>query len=120
MLKLPDAEETALLVARLFNKSGQKRARLSEQTIRRLSRRRCLRHVFIRMLEDHLNDLGLVLVQLDRGGYGLIPAANLEGAPTITVKKYMRDELPKWRKPGGFGKLRAELVQDAALEDEDE
>ncbi|MDV2990006.1 MAG: hypothetical protein P3T54_07660 [Dehalogenimonas sp.] len=87
------AEETALLLYQLLENSNQKRGRVSEATIRRLSGRTLLRNKFLEDLKGCLEDIGLILIELHRGGFGLMRASLLEGAPAITAKKYMKDEL---------------------------
>ncbi len=115
------AEETALLIALLLKRSNQKRARISIPTIRRLAKRRHIRGAFIEMLTLHLGDLGVVLVELDRGGYGLIPSDILNGAPAITAKKYLKDELADLRKGFiSFESIKNELEGESDFDDEDE
>ena len=91
-------ERTAVLVATLLKRSGQRRARISENTIRVLSKRRTLRDSFKERLRAELDDIGIHLVQLGRGGFGIIPIDALDGAPAITAKKYMADELGNSKK----------------------
>lgn len=113
-------EETALLTALLLKRSKLKRARISGATIRKLSRRSQLRRVFVGRFEEHLDDLGLVLVELERGGFGIMTSGGLEGAPAITAKKYLKDDLERLR--GGettFENIRVELADDMPLEEED-
>ena len=114
-------EEAALLIALLFKRAGQKRARISNATIRRLSRRSRIRGAFIDMLVPHLDDLGITMVELDRGGYGLIPSTALDGAPAITAKKHLPDEL-KQLKQGklDFDEVRAEVEEEGGAEENDD
>jgi hypothetical protein len=63
-----------------LKRSGQGRARLSENTIRVLSKRRTLRDAFKERLRAELDDIGLRLVQLERGSFGIIPINALDGA----------------------------------------
>lgn len=108
-------EETALLLYRLLENSGQKRARVSEATIRLLSARRFLRTPFREDLKNQLEDVGLILGELQRGGYGLMRASLLEGAPAITAKRYMKDELAQMkngaRRGDLFEKIRAQAEE---------
>jgi hypothetical protein len=116
-------EQTAVLVALLLKRSGQKRARLSENTVRVLSRRRTLRDAFKDRLRAELDDIGLHLVQLERGGFGIIPITALDGAVAITAKKYLADDLKKLKKSDDdsfFEKLRREVDDDADEGDEGE
>jgi len=108
-------ERTAILVAALLRRSGQRRARISENTIRVLSKRRTLRDAFKERLRAELDDIGIHLVQLERGGFGVIPINALDGAPAITAKKYLADELKKLKKGDDdalFEKLRNEVDED--------
>lgn len=91
MRRTPD--ETAVLVALLLNRSEQKRARVSEKTIRTLAKRKRLRISFLTMLREHLEDYSLVMIELDDGSWGLMPSRGLQGAPTITAKKFLTDAL---------------------------
>jgi hypothetical protein len=117
-------ERTAVLVAALLKRSGQRRARISESTIRVLSKRKTLRDAFKERLRSELDDLGIHLVQLERGGFGVIPIRALNGAPAITAKRYLGDELKKLRKESDddalFGKLRDEVDEDADEGDEND
>ncbi len=110
-------EETALLIALLFTRSKQKRARVSISTVRHLSNRRAIRSTFLNRVDDCLDDFGLILIELERGGYGLIASSILEGAPAITAKKYLQDYL---RGKVDFDAIREEVAQGAGLEDDDE
>jgi hypothetical protein len=113
------AEESAILVAILLRRSGLKRARLSEKTIRRLSGRRHLRRAFVDMLDAHLADLGILLTELERGGFGLMPSASLSGATAITAKKYLATDLEKLsRNESHWVELRAELEADLSSDEE--
>ena len=109
-------EHAALLVAALLKRSGQRRARVSESTIRLLSKRRTLRDAFKDRLRAELDDIGIHLVQLERGGFGIIPIDALDGAPAITAKKYLADELKKLKRGDDdafFRQLRREIDEDA-------
>jgi len=115
------AEETALLIALLLKRSEQKRARVSVATIRRLSKRKHIRGAFIDMLRGQLDSLGVILVELDRGGYGLIPSNVLDGAPAITAKKYLSEDLKQIaRNEKSFDGIREELDDDLGLDEDDD
>ncbi|MBI2218587.1 MAG: hypothetical protein HYU51_14960 [Candidatus Rokubacteria bacterium] len=107
------AEETAILTALLLKRANEKRARVSTKTIRRLSQRRTIRRAFLDMLEQHLDDLGVILIELDRGGYGLIAASTLDGARAVTAKKFLSKELSALRdKAINFDRLRLEVEEE--------
>jgi hypothetical protein len=115
---IPTAEETALLITQTMRRSGLKRARISEKTIKLLSKRTHLRSAFLELLKGHLEDIGLLLVEIDTGGYGLIYYSTLNGAQPITAKKYY----PKSeRRNVNFALLKQEIYEntDDSL-DEDE
>lgn len=107
-------QETAILLAVLFRRSGLARVRVSETTIRLLSDRRLLKSSFIADVNDRLADYGIYLIELDTGGYALISAKSLEGAKTATVKRLMPDELDDIRDglPLDFKKLDKEASDD--------
>lgn len=112
-------QETALLVATLLNRAKKKRARISEKTIRFLSQRKTLRDAFKQELRDELDDLGIHLVQLNRGGFTAIAISALEGAEAIKAVHYMPDileELKSGSVERVFKKIRAEV--EAGEEDE--
>ncbi|MDO9215199.1 MAG: hypothetical protein Q8Q54_16230 [Methylococcales bacterium] len=90
--------QTAILIALLFKRSEKSRARISKLTIKNLSKRKLLRSVFIEMLTDELDSLGIIFIELERDGFGLISASALNGAPAITAKKFLIDDLKKLRR----------------------
>lgn len=115
------AEETAILVALLQKRADVKRARISEKTIRVLSKRRTLRTVFLETLGKELDDLGIHMVELERGGFGIIPVSALDGAPAILAKRYLTEDLKKLkRNEEAFARFRAEIEQDTEESDESE
>jgi hypothetical protein len=84
--------EIALLLAVIFQRSGEKRARISDKTLKLLGCRSKLRSAFIQNLMIELEDYALVLIELDAGGYGLIPSKSLEAAKTITAKSWLSED----------------------------
>ncbi|MES2130430.1 MAG: hypothetical protein V4463_24425 [Pseudomonadota bacterium] len=88
----PSAKQVALLTAVLLKRSDKTRARVSEKTIKNLAGRTTLRTAFVADLRKWLEDFGVLLVQLDRGGFALTSIASLEGAPTILSKNYVLEE----------------------------
>lgn len=89
------SNDSALLIALLFKRSGKTRARLSTATVKRLSKRKHLRVAFIEKLVQDLDDLGIIFLEVERGGYGVISSSALNGAPAITAKKYLKEDLTK-------------------------
>jgi len=115
------AEESAILLAYLLKRSGETRVRVSEKTIRKVAQRSYIRTAFVDMLSLHLEDLGLNIMQLERGGYGLIRASVLEGAPTVTAKSLLQDVLRELKKNKNHIKtIRDEVEGDVASDDDDE
>jgi hypothetical protein len=115
--------ESALLIALLFKRANKTRARISDKTVLILSKRKkYLRASFVELLTAELDDLGFVLVELNRGGFGLIPISALNGAPAITASKFIKDELIKLReKEIDFADIIEQLDTDSnENEDEDE
>ncbi len=114
--------DTALLVATLLKRSGKRRARISEKTIRLLSKRKTLRDSFKEMLRGALDDLDIHLIQLNIGGFAIIEISALEGADPITAVKFLADELKNLKKgspEGVFDRLRDELEADEADDSEE-
>jgi hypothetical protein len=63
------------------------------------------------------------LVQLERGGFGIILINALDRAPAVTAKKYLADDLKTLKRSDDdtfFEKLRKEVDEDADEGDEDE
>jgi hypothetical protein len=84
-------EHTGRLIALLLKRGGGNRARVSEATVCKLSGRPRLRSAFKEELRKELDDLGLLFVEIDPGGFGLQRLSTLNGAPALTAKKYMSD-----------------------------
>jgi len=96
-------EETALLVALLLKRAQQKRARISVATLNLLSGRDRIRSPFIARVQEALSyDAGIMMQELNRGGFGLILTESLTGAPAITPNVYLPESsLPKTSKRTG-------------------
>lgn len=120
-------EQTAVLLALLFKRANLKRARISEKTIRVLSKRRSLRAVFLQGLRVALDDFGLHMIELDRGGFGLLPVSALDGAQAILAKNYISDDLKALRQQEKqsrqekvFADLREEVAEGEGDDTDDE
>ncbi len=85
------ANETAILVATILRRSGQTRARISDKTIRLLAKRKRLRKAFLVDLDQAAEDFGVLFCELDTGAYGVFSMTSLEGAKTVTAKKFLSD-----------------------------
>jgi hypothetical protein len=72
-------------------------------------------------VQQQLDDLGFILVDLDRGGFGILPSSSLEGAPALTAKKYLpREVRSQYNDDRAFRRLRGELESDATEIEDDE
>lgn len=90
---LPSADEAAHLLALMLHRSGKTRVRISEKTIKYVSFRERLKGAFEREIGARLADLGVAIVDLDRGGFALIALSALDGAPSILAKNYIAQEM---------------------------
>lgn len=83
-------EHTALLIAVMFHRSAERRARLSAKTLRVIAMRKTLRISFVGAVIDALQrDHGICMTELDAGGFGLIYFKALEAAKSVTSKKFL-------------------------------
>lgn len=112
----PDASFVALQMAVVMKRSKKKRARLSDKTFRLISQRGTLRDKFISDVRGSLEDLGVLMVRLERGGFAMILISALEGAPAVTAKNYLpeRRDLATGKRKGN------ELWQELQLPPPDE
>jgi hypothetical protein len=113
--------DTAILIALLLKRSGNKRSRISDKTLRTVSGRRTIRSVFVDKLKAELEDIGIHLIELDRGGFGLILSSVLDGAPAITAKRFILDEIKAFdSNPEKAEKFRREIEEVTAPDEEDD
>jgi hypothetical protein len=87
----PNETTVAARIAVLFKRHGKTRARISDKTLRIISGRSTIRDAFLSKLRSELEELGICAIQIDRGGFALVSISALDGAPPITVKRYMPD-----------------------------
>jgi hypothetical protein len=87
----PSTETVALRLAVMLKRLNKARARVSEKTFRIVSGRKTFREAFIVGVRDAAEDVGVLFVRLDRGGFALIAISSLEGAPPAQVKNLMPD-----------------------------
>jgi hypothetical protein len=83
----------ALVLALLLARSEKTRIRISEKTFRLVSGRRTLRDALISNVKDLLEDSGVMMFRLERGGFALIAISAFEGAPSFTLNR----TFPNWR-----------------------
>ena len=79
-------ERVAYLLALMLKRSNKTKGRISEKTLRIISGRQRLRGAFHINLYENLANLGLEIVELDRGGYAIYHRSILEGVPVLTAK----------------------------------
>lgn len=116
-------EEAALILAVLFQRSGEKRARISEKTLKLIGYRERLKAAFIVNVTEALADYhDLCLIQISNG-FGIIPNKSLEAAKAITAKKILtKEELDSLRNGEDldFESLRREIEnKDEFMDDSD-
>ena len=92
MTVYPAAQQVALLLALMQKRAERTRSRLSEKTLKNLASRTVLRDAFIYELRQALEDLGILLVRLDRGGFALVTISALDSARPILVREYVATE----------------------------
>lgn len=110
---LRSAEDTATLLALMFERSGQTRIRISQKTLRFLGYRFKLRSAFITSVSETLsNYYDITMLELDNGAFGLFRTSSLEGAKAFTAKRLLEDLLPDLRKgkPIDYEKLDKEIT----------
>ncbi len=97
------AESTALLLATMLHRSERTRGRISDQTLRVVSRRTTLRTAFRTEVVEWAEEYGLIMYPLEtRGGYGLLKASSLEGAHPLRSGQLIREELRQFKENGSF------------------
>ena len=88
----PDPRLVALLLAVMMSRAGKTRARISEKTIRVIASRTILRDAFIGSVRVWLEEFGVQMVRLQRGGFALVSIDALEGAPVILARNFISKE----------------------------
>lgn len=73
------------------------------------------------MVRQEVEDLGLFMIELESGGWGVMPSKGLQGAPAITAKKHISDTLAELKKRPTkvFESIRDELEDDVVSFDEE-
>lgn len=115
--------ETAILLALLFKNAGHNRARISKLTFKKISGRKTVRSSFVVKVSQSLSeDYGLYLIELESGGFGMVPAKSMEAAKPITAKKYLPGIITEINKklPLDFEELEDELSEFSEANDTDE
>jgi hypothetical protein len=114
----PSPRQAALLIALQLKRAQKTRARVSEKTVKLICGRTMLREAFLYDLRRWLEDFGVLLVHLERGGFALVAISALEGAPPILAKGHIEKEL-KALKAGSLGE-QAVLVELGLADDSEE
>lgn len=99
------AQQTAVLLAVVLNRSGQNRARVSSKTIKLLGQRHNLRSAFFTLVAEALLEYGWALIEIP-GGYSASKLSTLSAAKAVTAKnlltdaerKAVKDDKSDWRK----------------------
>lgn len=105
------AQQTAILLATLLNRSEQSRARVSAKTIKVLAIRQNLRSAFVVELIAALAEFGWILFEISSGGFGAVQAKTLEAAKPVTAKRFLTDEE---RQALRQGKIKPETFENEA------
>lgn len=96
------AEDTAMLLALMLTRSGKTRGRISDRTLRVISRRKQLRDAFRSSVVEWAPEYGFQMHPLERGGYGLLASKTLEGAPPLTAASLIKEEMTTFKRSGTF------------------
>jgi hypothetical protein len=94
------AEDVALLVAVLLHRAGKTRARISDLTLRTISKRTVLKTAFRTQVVEWAEEFGVIMYPLVRGGYGLLAASSLEGAKPLRSGAFIKPELDHFKAYG--------------------
>lgn len=115
------SEDAALLIATMLHRSGKTRARISDQTLKVISKRKRLKTAFRTEVVEWAEEFGVIMYPLDRGGYGLLSASSMEGAPPLRSGAYISAELSAYKKTGTIdhNALYVELGFEVEEEDDD-
>lgn len=112
----PAPRTVAILLAVLMKRAAKTRARISDKTLKVISRRKNLRAKFLGDVRDWLEDCGYQMIELDRGGLALVAISALDGAPPLLAKEFLKDEVANLR----LGKLNEDtLWQELGLDSPD-
>jgi hypothetical protein len=117
-----NAQQTAILLAVILNRSGQPRARVSAKTIKMLGARRHLRRAFVSELTDSIAEYSWTLSEIDSGGYAAIRTKALESAKPVTAKRWLTDEERRTLKRGkaNWSTFETEAAPELEESEEDE
>ncbi|MCB2385576.1 hypothetical protein [Thalassolituus alkanivorans] len=113
--------ETAVLVALALKRFERTRVRLSGIRLKKISGRKQLRSVFVQAVIEELNDMGVLMIELENGGFGLTYASVLEGAPALPVARAIGSELRDLRSGElSLSDIESELFQSDGEDDDDD
>ena len=117
-----DAQQTAILLAVVLNRSAQPRARVSTKTIKMLGTRKHLRRAFVAELTDTLAEYSWTLSEIDSGGYAAIRTKALEAAKPVTAKRWLTDDERRALRRGkaNWSAFEKEAAPEQEQPDEDE
>lgn len=104
-----NAEQTAVLIAIAFQRSKQNRSRLSFKSLLRVACRPRCNAAFIVDVMNQVAEYGIVMVEIETGGFGLLYTRALCGAKAMPASNFLTEE--DIDSPN-LEVLRAELVYD--------
>lgn len=86
------ADQTALLIATSFQRSSQNRARLSIKSFQRLAGRQRCGSAFLVEVMHNIAEYGVIMVELETGGFGLLYSRALCGAKSLSASNFLSEE----------------------------
>jgi len=111
--------QTAILLAILLSRSKKTRIKFSKRTLEILSKRERIHPIFVNRVRDELDDLDVIMLETNRGGYALISRQALDGAHSMTSKHLLND-LRALRKGATNFEILLEELGGLGIDEEDE
>lgn len=112
--------ETAILLALMLHRSGKSRARVSKRTLEVISKRERIHASFVGLIRSALDDLDVVLLESNRGGYAMVTREALDGAPPISSSIIANDLKALRREEVDYETFLEELGMLGTREEEEE
>jgi hypothetical protein len=100
--------ETAAILALMLHRSGKSRGRITKRTFELASGRERVHPSFVERVRGCLEELDVVMLENSRGGYALISAVALDGAPIISLSS-VRDAIRSVKQGNGLSGIWEEL-----------
>jgi hypothetical protein len=117
-----NAQQTAIVLVVILNRSAQPRARVSAKTIKMLAGRKHLRRAFVAELTDALAEYSWTLSEIDSGGFAVMRTKALEAAKPVTAKRWLTDHERRALKRGkaNWSAFETEAAPEQGQAEEDE